>query len=58
MFREGVVRALISSGEIDVVAEADNGADALELIQDPSAAGGPCWTIGCRSSTGRRWPPR
>ncbi|MDT0550794.1 response regulator, partial [Streptomyces lonegramiae] len=33
MFREGVVRALISSGEIDVVAEADNGADALELIR-------------------------
>ncbi|OCB48508.1 DNA-binding response regulator [Mycobacterium vulneris] len=33
MFREGVVRALTSSGEIDVVAEADNGADALELIR-------------------------
>ena len=33
MFREGVVRALTSSGEIDVVAEADNGADALELIK-------------------------
>ncbi len=33
MFREGVVRALTSSGEIEVVAEADNGADALELIR-------------------------
>ncbi len=33
MFREGVVRALTSSGDIDVVAEADNGADALELIK-------------------------
>lgn len=33
MFREGVVRALASSGVIDVVAEADNGADALELIK-------------------------
>ena len=25
MFREGVVRALVSSGEIDVVAEAEDG---------------------------------
>lgn len=33
MFREGVVRALVSSGEIDVIAEADNGAQALELIR-------------------------
>ena len=33
MFREGVVRALVTSGEIDVVAEADDGATALELIK-------------------------
>jgi two-component system nitrate/nitrite response regulator NarL len=33
MFREGVVRALASSGEIDVVAEADDGPSALELIR-------------------------
>ena len=33
MFREGVVRALISSGEIDVVAEAEDGSQALELIR-------------------------
>jgi two-component system, NarL family, nitrate/nitrite response regulator NarL len=33
MFREGVVRALASSGEIDVVAEADDGPGALELIR-------------------------
>lgn len=29
LFREGVVRALTSSGTVDVVAEADNGASAL-----------------------------
>jgi two-component system nitrate/nitrite response regulator NarL len=33
MFREGVVRALVSSGEIDVVAEAEDGSQALELIR-------------------------
>lgn len=33
LFREGVVRALTSSGTVDVVAEADNGAAALELIR-------------------------
>jgi two-component system, NarL family, nitrate/nitrite response regulator NarL len=33
LFREGVVRALVSSGEIDVVAEADDGAEALALIK-------------------------
>ena len=33
MFREGVVRALVSSGEVEVIAEADNGAEALELIR-------------------------
>jgi two-component system nitrate/nitrite response regulator NarL len=33
LFRDGVVRALISSGEIDVVAEADDGLSALELIK-------------------------
>lgn len=32
MFREGVVRALVSSGEIDVVAEAADGLEAPELI--------------------------
>ena len=33
MFREGVVRALVSSGEIDVVAEAEDGLEALEMIR-------------------------
>ncbi|RWA20362.1 chemotaxis protein CheY [Mycolicibacterium elephantis DSM 44368] len=33
MFREGVVRALVSSGSIDVVAEADDGVSALEAIR-------------------------
>jgi two-component system nitrate/nitrite response regulator NarL len=33
MFREGVVRALVTSGEVDVVAEADDGTTALELIK-------------------------
>ncbi|MDA4108784.1 chemotaxis protein CheY [Mycobacterium holsaticum DSM 44478] len=33
MFREGVVRALLSSGSIDVVAEADDGVTALEAIR-------------------------
>jgi two-component system nitrate/nitrite response regulator NarL len=33
MFRDGVVRALVMSGEVDVVAEADDGATALELIK-------------------------
>ena len=33
MFREGVVRALQSSGDIDVVAEAEDGLAALELIR-------------------------
>jgi two-component system nitrate/nitrite response regulator NarL len=33
MFREGVVRALVSSGEIDVVAEAEDGLQALDLIR-------------------------
>ncbi|MBV9516301.1 MAG: response regulator transcription factor [Mycobacteriaceae bacterium] len=34
MFREGVVRALVMSGEIDVVGEADDGASSLELIKE------------------------
>ncbi|HKV19819.1 MAG TPA: response regulator transcription factor [Mycobacterium sp.] len=34
MFREGVVRALVSSGEIEVVAEAEDGSEALELIRE------------------------
>ena len=33
MFRDGVVRALTSSGSIDVVAEADDGVTALDLIR-------------------------
>jgi two-component system nitrate/nitrite response regulator NarL len=33
LFRDGVVRALISSGQIDVVAEADDGLSALEQIK-------------------------
>lgn len=34
LFREGVVRALTSSGQITVVAEAENGSGALELIRE------------------------
>ncbi|MEB4207855.1 response regulator transcription factor [Mycobacterium sp. 94-17] len=33
LFREGVVRALSSSGSVDVVAEAEDGSAALELIK-------------------------
>ena len=33
LFRDGVVRALLSSGEIEVVAEADDGTSALEAIK-------------------------
>ena len=33
MFRDGVVRALQSSGSIDVVAEADDGTAALAAIR-------------------------
>ena len=33
LFRDGVVRALVSSGEIEVVAEAEDGVTALELIR-------------------------
>ncbi|MGV7796008.1 DNA-binding response regulator, partial [Mycobacterium kansasii] len=32
LFREGVVRALSSSGSVNVVGEADDGSSALELI--------------------------
>ena len=40
LFRGGVVRALSSSGEIDVVAEASDGASAVELTKthQPDAA--------------------
>jgi two-component system nitrate/nitrite response regulator NarL len=34
LFRDGVVRALTSSGSIDVVAEADDGVSALALIRE------------------------
>ena len=34
LFRDGVVRALVSSGSIDVVAEADDGVSALALIRE------------------------
>jgi two-component system nitrate/nitrite response regulator NarL len=34
LFRDGVVRALTSSGSIDVVAEADDGPSALALIRE------------------------
>jgi two-component system, NarL family, nitrate/nitrite response regulator NarL len=36
LFRDGVVRALNSSGEIEVVGEADDGAAALALIREHS----------------------
>jgi two-component system, NarL family, nitrate/nitrite response regulator NarL len=38
LFRDGVVRALVSSGSIDVVAEADDGAQALALIKEHQPA--------------------
>ncbi|MDT5073488.1 MAG: two-component system, NarL family, nitrate/nitrite response regulator NarL, partial [Mycobacterium sp.] len=34
LFRDGVVRALTSSGTIDVVAEADDGVSALAAIRE------------------------
>ncbi|CDO90865.1 two-component system response regulator [Mycobacterium triplex] len=34
LFREGVVRALALSGEVNVVGEADDGTQALELIKE------------------------
>ena len=40
MFRDGVVRALQSSGSIDVIAEADDGVEALAAIRDTGRAGG------------------
>ncbi|HZQ33526.1 MAG TPA: response regulator transcription factor [Mycobacterium sp.] len=33
LFRDGVVRALVTSGDVDVVGEADDGATALQLIK-------------------------
>lgn len=36
LFREGLVRALTSSGQVEVVGEAENGPAALELIQKES----------------------
>ncbi len=33
LFREGLVRALTSSGQVEVIGEAENGMGALELIQ-------------------------
>src|SRR4029078_7504221 len=36
LFRDGVVRALTSSGSIEVVAEADDGVSALEAIRTHS----------------------
>jgi two-component system nitrate/nitrite response regulator NarL len=38
LFRDGVVRALVSSGSIDVVGEADDGLAALALIREHSPA--------------------
>lgn len=38
LFRDGVVRALVSSGEIDVVAEADDGTSALAAIKEHQPA--------------------
>lgn len=34
LFRDGVVRALVSSGQVDVVAEADDGVAAFALIKE------------------------
>ncbi|RZK74361.1 MAG: response regulator transcription factor, partial [Rhodococcus sp. (in: high G+C Gram-positive bacteria)] len=34
IFRDGVVRALLASGDIEVVGEADDGAAALALIRE------------------------
>ena len=38
MFRDGVVRALLSSGEIEVVAEAHDGTEALAAIKEHQPA--------------------
>ena len=38
LFRDGVVRALLSSGEIEVVAEADDGTEALAVIKEHQPA--------------------
>lgn len=38
LFRDGVVRALLSSGEIKVVAEADDGTEALAAIKEHQPA--------------------
>ena len=38
LFRDGVVRALVSSAEIDVVAEADDGISALAAIKEHQPA--------------------
>ena len=38
LFRDGVVRALLSSGEIEVVAEADDGTEALAAIKEHQPA--------------------
>ena len=34
LYREGVVRALSASGQVEILAEADDGRDALERIQE------------------------
>ena len=38
LFRDGVVRALLSSGEIELVAEADDGTEALAAIKEHQPA--------------------
>jgi len=34
LYREGVVRALVASGQIEIVAEAENGREALDQIHE------------------------
>jgi DNA-binding NarL/FixJ family response regulator len=57
MFRDGVLRALASSGSIDVVAEADDDVTALDLIRTHIPQWR-CWTTGCPGWTALRSPPR
>ena len=58
LFRDGVVRALTSSGSIEVVAEADDGVAALEADQGAFAAGGAAGLPHAGHGRRRRSRPR
>ncbi len=57
LFRDGLVRALSGSGEVDVVAEAEDGASALAAIKEHTPPTSRCWTTGCPVWTAPKWPP-